>query len=202
MGTREQIARDIRTSGPRPRARLLAPLRYLKITAPEKRFYDRILPALVGGVLWVGFNLLNPRPSLMEAPGGLVPTIQGFLTIAVPFLIGALASVAMGLPGSHLDRRAPGVPILLDGEVLTLRQFVCYLLGYLSFLGVTLLVTTMAVQLVQPTIQRMLTEGTVAYQAIYQVGVGALMMSGSLFVITIFWALYFLTDIVNRHASN
>jgi hypothetical protein len=44
--------------------------------------------------------------------------------MAVPFMIGALASVAMGSPGLHLDKRPVGSDLLLDGEILTLRQFV------------------------------------------------------------------------------
>lgn len=52
----------------------------------------------------------------------------------------------MGSSSHNLDKRVPGAGRWLDGELPTLRQFVCYLLGYLSFIGLaTLLGITIAI---------------------------------------------------------
>ena len=198
MGTREIELRDIQGGGRRSRLRLLAPLRYLSIVAPEKDFYDRWLPLLAGVGGWLIYNLLDPKPAIF-GPSGLLSVVQNFLLLAVPFLIGSLGAVAMGSPGQHLDRRAVGVGILLDGEILTLRQFVSYLLGYLCFVGlVTFIVVTVAI-LVQPAVAKLLVTAGWLTVAIEQAGIAVMLTVFSAFAITVFWALYFLTDIVNRH---
>ena len=198
MGTREIELRDIQVGGRRSRLRLLAPLRYLSIVAPEKDFYDRWLPLLAGVGGWLIYNLLDPKPAIF-GPSGLLSVVQNFLLLAVPFLIGSLGAVAMGSPGQHLDRRAVGVGILLDGEILTLRQFVSYLLGYLCFVGlVTFIVVTVAI-LVQPAVAKLLVTAGWLTVAIEQAGIAVMLTVFSAFAITVFWALYFLTDIVNRH---
>ncbi len=76
---------------------------------------------------------LTPDAIANSKLAGVLKFARDLLIMAVPFMIGALASVAMGSPGTHMDRRPVGAELVLDGEVLSLRQFVCYLLGYLSF---------------------------------------------------------------------
>lgn len=199
MGTRQIGLRDIENTRRPRRLRLLAPLRYLAIQAPEKRFYDITLPAFVGVVGWLGYNLLDPKPPIFGQSGVLV-TAQSFLLMAVPFLIGALAAVSMGSPGTHLDRRAVGAGIVLEGETLTLRQFVSYLLGYLCFLGLAAFIAVSVAIYVQPSISRLLPlEAANLAFWIEQIGAGVMMLWFSAFSLTVFWALYFLTDIVNRH---
>lgn len=198
MGTREIELRDIQVGGRRSRLRLLAPLRYLSIVAPEKDFYDRWLPLLIGIGGWAVYNLLDPKPA-MFGPAGLLSVVQSFLLLAVPFLIGSLGAVAMGSPGQHLDRRAVGVGIFLDGEILTLRQFVSYLLGYLCFVGLVVFIFVTIAILVQPAVLKLVDGISWLNVAIEQAGIVVMLIVFSAFSITVFWALYFLTDIVNRH---
>jgi hypothetical protein len=134
----------------------------------------------------------------MFGDGGLLRITRDLLMMAVPFMVGALAAVAMGAPGAHLDRRPIGTELYLDGESLTLRRFVCYLLGYLAFLGlITLIVACSAELLRTPVVQW--TEH-VAYLRKWIQGIGTLVffLLLSSLSITVLWSLYFLTDIVNR----
>ncbi len=115
------------------RLRLLAPIRYLWIYHSEKSLYDIKLPVAIGVVAWASYSLITPKIPLF-GDAGLLRFARDLLVMAVPFMIGALASVSMGAPGPSFDRRPPGAELLLDGEVLTLRQFLCYLLViYLSW---------------------------------------------------------------------
>lgn len=198
MGTRKIGLSDIENTTSPKRSRLLAPVRYLRIDAPEKTVYDYWIPGVTAVVCWLIYNLLNPKPSMFGAEG-ILTSVQSLLIMAVPFLIGALASVAMGSPGEHLDRRAVGVGIRLDGKALSLRQFVCHLLGYLSFLGlVTFIAITVAI-FVRPTLVLMLQDSPILSDGLSQVFNLAMFSLISAFVVTTFWALYFLTDVVNHH---
>jgi hypothetical protein len=198
MGTRQVGLKDIEETAAPRRLRLLAPLRYLIIDAPEKRFYDVTLPLLAAALCWLGYNAIEPRPAIFGDSGILV-VAQSFLIMAVPFLIGALAAVAMGSPGTHLDRRAVGVGISLEGKALTLRQFVSYLLGYLCFVGLVTFLFVTALIFLQPSFANWLVDWPITREVLSQAGVATIFALFSTFTITVFWALYFLTDIVNRH---
>src|SRR5688572_15179450 len=124
MGTREIGLPDVTEKRPPSRLRLLAPLRYLSIKHPEKTLYDFILPGVLGASGWLVYALLEPKPPLF-GPSGLLVFVRDFLIMAVPFMVGALAAVAMGSPGQHLDRRPIGGDLYLYDTPLTMRQFVC-----------------------------------------------------------------------------
>src|ERR1700722_7618286 len=130
MGTRQIKLLEVQQGGKHSRLRLLAPLRYLEIRHPEKFKYDVIVPASVGLAGWAVYMLMDPRPSLFS-DAGLLRFARDLLVMAVPFMVGALAAVSMGAAGPHLDHRPIGAELYLDNEPLTLRQFLCYLLGYL-----------------------------------------------------------------------
>jgi hypothetical protein len=189
---------DVRQGGRPSRLRLLAPIRYLAIHHAEKAKYDFIVPCSLTLISWLGYMLMDPRIPLF-GDAGLLKYTRDMLVMAVPFLIGALASVAMGAPGgTKLDRRPTGAEIFLDGSPLTLRQFVCYLLGYLSFIGlVTLGLSIFAALLHDPVIA-----WTKSYPTVrsFTHGFGSLVLAYLLssLSVTIFWALYFLSDVLNR----
>ncbi len=191
------ILRDVRHGPPRSRLRLLVPLRYLQIQHPEKTMYDFIVPSLLGLAVWGVYSLLDPAPK-MFGDDGAIRFARDFLIMAVPFMIGALASVAMGLPGPHLDKRAVGAPLYLDGRALTLRQFLCYLLGYLSFVGLVALIAVVVAGLVRPNFLLWTASNPAVYRLSHAAGTFGLAMVVSYLVIAVFWALYFLTDVANR----
>jgi hypothetical protein len=177
--------------------RLLAPLRYLSIHHPEKATYDLIAPVGVTVVSCLIYFGVVPHPSIFGETGILKYT-RDLLIMAVPFMIGALAAVAMGSPGVHLDKRPVGADLLLDGEALTLRQFVCYLLGYLSFVSlVVLLLSIGAAVLRDPVVNWIILHPGFA-TPIKAIGVATLASLLSSLTITVLRSLYFLTDVVNR----
>jgi hypothetical protein len=201
MGTHQIGLQDVRHhSAPPRRWRLLAPLRYLSIKAAEKTAYDFAVPGVFAVCGWIVYTVISPRPPLF-GDGALVPFTRDLLIMAVPFMVGALAAVAMGSPGSHLDRRAVGAPILLDGEILTLRQFVCYLLGYLSFVSMVTLGTVVSALLLRVTLLAWTAGAPIIRMLIHGAGSLVLFILLSSLTVTVFWSLYFLTDVVNRTSA-
>lgn len=190
---------DVNHGSPRSRWRLLAPLRYLAIYHPEKRRYDLHLPLGLGVV---GAVALVAWPKLaVFGEAGLLKLVRDVLIMAVPFMVGALATVAMGMPGGHIDRRPRGAELYLRGEVLTLRQFVCYLLGYLCFVSILMLFGTVLATITQPAIGEWLSPYPVISAVVRALGLAILSMLSSVLIVTVLWSLYFLMDVVNREAK-
>ncbi len=197
MGTQEVGLRDVSHGTPRSRARLLAPLRYLWIYHPEKIRYDFLIPGVISISIWVGYMLLDPKPKLF-GDDGLLRFVRDLLIMAVPFMVGALSAVAMGSPGNHLDRRPRGAPLFLDGRPLSLRSFVCYLLGYVSFLGLLTLGLSVGATLMRGPVLIWTAGHPVLHDLIHSAG--ALALSGllSFLTVAVLWSLYFLTEVVNQ----
>lgn len=202
MGTQRSVGLPGVRQGREPsRLRLLAPLRYLAISHPEKDAYDRTVPAIIGLCAWVGFMVIDPKPSLF-GDGGLLKYVRDVMIMAVPFMIGALAAVAMGAPnGTNLDRRPLGADLHLHGEKLTLRQFVCYLLGYLCFVALSVLIFSISAELMKASVLSWTSNHQILKEVVFGVGTLVLFMLLSVLSITVLWALYFLTDIVNRPSA-
>jgi hypothetical protein len=127
-------------------------LRYLLIHHPEKSFYDFYVPGFVAIMGSVAYSVISPRSAIL-GDDGLLRFVRDLLIMGVPFMVGALAAVAMGAPGTHLEKRPVGTQLFLDGESLTLQQFVSYLLGYLSFLGLIMLGLAVAASLLRNPIE-------------------------------------------------
>lgn len=208
MGAYQVELNDVHHGPPPSRKRLLAPLRYLSIKHPEKTWYDFVVPVMWAAAMFGCYWIVHPKPALFGEVG-LIKLVRDLLIMAVPFMIGALAAVAMGSPGPHLDRRLVGAPLYLDGQSLTLRQFVCYLLGYLSFVGLVLLVLCVAAAIGKDTVQAwtssnvQIADWMIASEllALTARALGSAILFGGLAVltVTVLWGLYFLTVIVNRN---
>jgi hypothetical protein len=176
---------------------LLAPLRYLLIKHPEKFKYDVLFPFIVALLVWAGYWIVNPKPALFGEEG-LLRFARDLLVMAVPFMVGSLAAVAMGAPGPYLDKRPMGSDLRLEGRNLNMRQFICYLLGYLCFLGLLTLAAVVAAQLLHDTVKHWTEAFPITVLVTKLVGTLALSLMLSLLTVTVFWSLYFLTDVVNR----
>jgi hypothetical protein len=197
MGTHQVELRDVHSGPPPSRKRLLAPLRYLAIKHPEKTAYDVIVPAAWAAFLFVGYVIVEPKPPLF-GDAGLIKLVRDLLIMAVPFLVGALAAVAMGSPGPHLDRRLLGAPLYLDGEALTLRQFVCHLLGYLCFLGLMVLIATVGATILHDAVVAWTKASPNVQLGVRFLGAFGLCAALSVLTVTVLWGLYFLTTVVNK----
>ncbi|WFU31476.1 hypothetical protein QA635_33895 [Bradyrhizobium brasilense] len=179
------------------RLRLLAPLRYLSIHHPEKATYDIIVPLGMTAIGCLVYFAVQPHPAIF-GEAGILKFTRDLLIMAVPFMVGALAAVAMGSPGTHIDKRPAGADLLLDGEVLTLRQFVCYLLGYLSFVSLVVLLLSITATVLHDPTMLWLSKHPALLEPVRVGGVVVLCFLLSSLTVTVLWSLYFLTDIVNR----
>jgi hypothetical protein len=198
MGTQPiRQLRDISHGAAGSRLRLLSPLRYLAIKHPEKYRYDFLIPTLVGLLAWIAYLAIEPKPSLF-GDDGLLRFARDLLIMAVPFMIGALAAVSMGAPGPHLDRRPMGTELYLDNDSLTLRQFLCYLLGYLSFLGMATLMLVVASEMMREPILAWTSHAPLWREAVKALGTLSLSLLLSYLSVTVLWSLYFLTDVANQ----
>lgn len=198
MGTHQIGLRDVVEDGRAPpRMRLLAPLRYLSIKHREKRRYDFIVPVAVGLTVWVIYMLVSPKPPLF-GDHGLLRFARDLLIMSVPFMVGALAAVSMGAPGPHLDRRPLGADIFLGNDILTLRQFLCYLLGYLSFLGLVILAAVVGAELFYHSVLNWTENALGSRFIIHAAGTLVLSLMLSFLSVTVLWSLYFLTDVANQ----
>ncbi|MBS1984636.1 MAG: hypothetical protein JST16_10735 [Bdellovibrionales bacterium] len=175
---------------------MLAPVRYLFIRHPEKWKYDLIAPIALAIGSWGVYWLLDPKPALF-GDDGLLRFARDLLVMAVPFMVGALAAVAMGSPGVHLDSRPRGVDLRLDGRALKLRQFVCYLLGYLCFVGLITLAGVVGADLLRADVLHWIGKSAIAYNIVKAAGTFILALLLSVMTVAVFWSLYFLTDVVN-----
>lgn len=191
---------DVEEGGAHSRLRLLAPLRYLKIRHPEKRKYDLFIPLAVGIAGWTVYQLIEPRPALF-GDAGLLRFARDLLIMAVPFMVGALAAVSMGAPGPNLDRRPMGAELWLDNDPLTMRQFLCFLLGYLSFLGLVVLMGAVAAGLVKDAVVAWTAAAPMARMIVQAGGSLILSLLLSFLSVTVLWSLYFLTDVANRKGA-
>jgi hypothetical protein len=197
MATRQIKLLEVQQGGKQSRLRLLAPLRYLEIRHPEKFKYDVIVPLSVGIIGWGFYMLLDPRPALF-GEAGLLRFARDLLVMAVPFMVGALAAVSMGAPGPNIDRRPIGAELWLDNDTLTMRQFLCFLLGYLSFLGLVTLIAAVGAGLLKDSVIAWTANVPYVRFGIQAAGTLALSLLLSSLSVTVLWSLYFLTDVANR----
>lgn len=132
---------------------LFSPVRYLLIkqgvgVVRSKFVYDWILPAILALFSLVVCLIFAPHAPMFDEHG-IVGRFEKLLEILVPFYIVALAAVATFAPGTELDQPMKGHPATISlrratGDVaehiLTRRQFVCYLFGYLASVSLFLFV--------------------------------------------------------------
>lgn len=139
---------------------LCAPTRYLGIEQgsgllSSKVTYDFVIPAAFALIATALVGYFKFGLGLFVADG-FVPGILDLLNLLIAFFIAALAAVAtFDRPG--LDDPMKGEPALMkrkgkDGivrdKILSHRQFICYLFGYLSFISIMLLLALYAIRLV------------------------------------------------------
>ncbi|MEE9339777.1 MAG: hypothetical protein V3U87_17030 [Methylococcaceae bacterium] len=126
---------------------LLSPLNHLRIQHSQKYLFDYFIPlviALIALIVLIGLMAL-PVSINIFGHNGLISVITGLIQILVGFYIAALAAVATfqkeGLDsflageGATLVVQRRGIEKSIQ---LTRRKFVCYLFGYLAFVGIAL----------------------------------------------------------------
>jgi hypothetical protein len=131
---------------------LLNPLCYLRIRQGEgfwksKATYDWTIPLILA--LFVEIIVFYCAPHLrVFTEKGIIGGFQKLMEILVPFYIAALAAVAT-FQRDGLDEEMKGQPAYFNirsgkdekkVNVLTRRQFICYLFGFLAFMSLSLFV--------------------------------------------------------------
>lgn len=177
----------------RPVWRLTTPLNYWWIRHPEKNKYDRIYPAIFAILVTAGYMFLPVRPPLL-GDGGLLSSISQLLTLLIPFSVAALAAVATSqLPS--LDQDMSGDPLMLKGRALNRRQFVCFLFGYLAWVCLALFLAIIVAEALAPTLRTIAPKWLELLRP-WMLGIFTYFLGHML--VTTLWALFYLTDRMNR----
>ena len=141
-----------------------SPMRYLWIShgsglTTSKKTYDFAIPTLIG-LAAVGVDRAFGINMGLSAPDGLLSDVISLLNLLIAFFIAALAAVAT-FDRKGLDEKMKGEPAILRRKnnkgrkveiILTHRQFVCYLFGYLSFSSLVFLMALYGVKIFSPQI--------------------------------------------------
>jgi hypothetical protein len=135
---------------------LSVPLNYLRIrhgagVFHSKRTYDFVLPLLLSAATCAYFVWLSISFAIFDHPA-LVKRLSDLLSLMIVFYMAALAAVAT-FDRKGIDEEMEGDPAVLRvrepngaqkvDKVLSYRQFISYLFGYLSFLSLLLYVFIM-----------------------------------------------------------
>lgn len=115
---------------------LLTPLNYLRINHSQKRLIDIVLPIVFSLLICITFYFL-PKPVTILGQNGLISSLSGFLQVLAGFFIAALGAIAT-FPNKNIDEPTDGIPLELNGRILTRRQFLSYMFGFLAFTGFVL----------------------------------------------------------------
>lgn len=185
---------------------LCSPLRYLKISQgtglfTSKLTYDFVIPGILGAV--AGFSVWYFSLSLgVFSQQGLVHDITSLLNLLIAFFIAALAAVAT-FDRSGLDDPMKGEPAILSRRndnnnpvdiVLSHRQFVCYLFGFLTFTSLALLLGLYTLRVFKTEILEL----TLAHSWLMSVGkplaAAAFFFVLSQITVTMLLGVYFLCD--------
>lgn len=113
--------------------KLFTPLNYLRIKHPQKRLVDIVLPLVFSSLICIAFYFL-PKPVALLGQNGLISSLSGFLQVLAGFFIAALGAIAT-FPNKDIDEPTDGIPLKLNELVLTRRQFLSYMFGFLAFTG-------------------------------------------------------------------
>jgi hypothetical protein len=142
---------------------LLVPLSYLRIREGDrftqsKAVYDFALPGVLT-VISVGLLSWLSVPLVISSHAALVASLSQLLGLLIAFYMAALAAVAtFGRDTIDVPLKGGDATLMVrhhDGghwvkRVLTYRQFICYLFGYLSFLSLVTFTALIFLQKVWP----------------------------------------------------
>lgn len=138
---------------------LAAPVRYLGISQgsgwlTSKLTYDWVIPLTFSTMATLAVSYFRFSLGLFSDTG-FISGVINLLNLLIAFFIAALAAVAT-FDRKGLDDAMKGEPAIMRrrdskgivrDRILTHRQFICYLFGYLSFCSIMLLLALYAIRL-------------------------------------------------------
>ncbi|WP_459663682.1 hypothetical protein [Novosphingobium sp. 11B] len=181
-------------------------MRYLTISQGSGLFsskitYDFVLPFVVALPVTIFVQRMHVSLGLF-ADSGLVPNVINLLNLLIAFFIAALAAVAT-FDRVGLDDHLKGEPAILRRKnnrstivehVLTHRQFVCYLFGYLSFTSIILLFGLYVARMFGDQLREILEISAFLRIAMKSVGGFAFFFLLAQLAVTMLLGIYFLCD--------
>ena len=116
-----------------------APLSYLKIKQPQKKWFDYVLPLILSVSISVAIIIFDLTFKDIElfSEKGIVNIINGLTQILPGFYLTSMAAVAT-FPNKYMDNIMYGIPPKINGNDLTRREFLISLFGYLCFVCIIL----------------------------------------------------------------
>ncbi|MEM5532309.1 hypothetical protein [Pseudoalteromonas arctica] len=180
--------------------KLTAPLKYLLIDHKQKKYVDYILPIFFSLLMCVLFFFL-PEQIVIFRNNGLIESLSNFIQVLAGFYIAALAAIAT-FPNKNIDNVTDGYPLKLNNEELTRRQFLCYMFGYLAFLGFSLVLLGKVAISLEPNITLLLNNLSdeiklalkVFFLFLYFIAFNSL-------ILTTLYGLYYLTEKIHERKT-
>lgn len=138
---------------------LFTPLSYMRIKHPVKPWFDWYVPLFITVPVFL-ILLFLPKQVDIFGNNGLVFVITDLIKILVGFYIAALAAIAT-FHREQMDQELSGEPATLrvhrkgvaKESNLTRRRFLCYLFGYLAFIGIFIYFVGAAATLLHSNVQ-------------------------------------------------
>lgn len=128
-------------------SKVFTPISYIRISHPEKRYFDFVLPIVTSILITIAIYFLPNQIDLI-GKDSLVSLVNGILQILSGFYIASMAAVAT-FQKDGMDDVMSGSPPIMKGHALTRRKFLTYLFGYLAFMSIAMYFVGGAAQLVQ-----------------------------------------------------
>lgn len=187
---------------------IFSPLSYLRIKQgnglfTSKKTIDWVVPITMSILTVIVLQMLPMSMSLL-GPGGLIIQFLGLLEMMAAFFIAALAAVAT-FDRKGLDDRMRGEPATLMRyrksakgyveHILSWREFICFLFGYLSFSSLSFFIVINFARFVVPAVSDLV---IASYP--FAICITALLVKFLFFlffwqlILTMFLGIYFLCD--------
>ena len=181
---------------------LFTPINYLRINHPLKSWFDIYIPLFLT-VITVSILFFLPHTPAVFGEGSIVFMITDLIKILVGFYIASLAAIAT-FPRVEMDELISGDSATLVVErrgklktiELTRRRFLCYLFGYLAFVGMFLYFSGSAASMLKSSFQELISPT-------YLLWIKWVFISGFTFItfnlfITTLLGLHYMTDRIHR----
>jgi hypothetical protein len=177
--------------------KLLSPLKYLKIHHPQKRIVDFILPIILTTFILITF-LKNNESINFIGKDGVINSINGLVQFLTGFYVAALAAIAT-FPNKNMDSPTDGTQLKLNSIILTRRQYLSYMFGYLALIGIFLIIFGQVMVMFKTTIYSLNNElGQMTYLIIKLFSLALYLFFVTSLLCTTLYSLYYLTEKIHE----
>tara|TARA_Y100000296_G_scaffold77626_1_gene99406 strand:+ start:1535 stop:2152 length:618 start_codon:yes stop_codon:yes gene_type:complete len=180
--------------------KLLSPLAYLKIHHPQKRVVDFLLPTIFSALVTFILVYFSDNLVILEKDG-VVESFSKLVQFLTAFYVAALAAIAT-FPSKNMDVPTDGTSLKLNNRVLTRRQFLSYMFGFLSIEGFTVIfLSQIAILMHDPIAQLESVIGDGGYEILRIASVFIFNLSIASLLFTTLYAVYYLTEKIHETQS-